>query len=111
MLIEKEVVMNTFNKITNAAHKFCSGLEGATIETAAGEFLSEFGYRGVGDYITECGNRSILSATEPARQVPLIGDGLSKGTFSTLSGIRSISRVINKGTSRVCDMYNKLINN
>ena len=49
MLIEKEVVMNTFNKITNAAHKFCSGLEGATIEIAAGEFLSESGYRDVGD--------------------------------------------------------------
>lgn len=95
--------MSFFGKIRNAAREFCYGLEGATIDSAVGEYLSESGQKEMGHFFSENGNRRINSAAETACQVPVIGERLSRRAYSTLSGIRSASRYLGKGVSRMCN--------
>ena len=97
-------IMNTFKKIANAMHKFGDGLTGATIGTASGEFLSGIGLQEFGSTLTDYGDRSISSAAEATPQVPIIGESLIRRTYNVLSEVRTVSRVIGKGTAY---FYNK----
>lgn len=98
--------MNAFETLANAAHEFREGLVGATIETAVGEFLTGTISHEIGGYLTESGERSVISATEASSQVPLIGDNLSRKTYGVLSGLKSVSRYVGKGTAY---LFNKNI--
>lgn len=96
-------MMKAFKKITNAVHKVHDGLVGTTIGTGTGKFLSEMGFQDIGSSCSKYGDNSILDATEATRQVPLIGESLSQGTHSVLSGIRAVSRFVGKSAAYICN--------
>ena len=96
------MMTNPFKTITNAIHKVHDGLASSTIGTGMGEILSETGLDEIGKSFLDCGSRSIDEATETTRQVPLIGESLSSGTYNTLSNIRTFSSLIGKGFASIC---------